>query len=137
MNVSNVNQTSQFQKTERLPKNQLGKDDFLAILSAQLRYQDPLSGGDNTQYIAQLAQFSSLEQMQNLNLNISELVYFQNVQYGSQMVGKSVTVKDGQQQITGVVEKVSMKNGEINIVVNGNPYQLYQVEEISLSEEVV
>lgn len=141
MNVSNVNAATMAQETSRTPKGQLGKDDFLAILAAQLQYQDPLSGGDNTQYIAQLAQFSSLEQMQNLNLSISEMVYFQYVQYGSQLVGKTVTLLDGQQEVRGVVEKVNMQNGDISIVVNGTRYKLHQVDEISIadssSEEVL
>ena len=137
MNVSHVSASTMVQNTERTPKTQLGKDDFLAILAAQLQYQDPLSGGDNTQYVAQLAQFSSLEQMQNLNLSISEMVYFQYIQYGSQLVGKNVTLYDGQQQVKGVVEKVSMQNGDISIMVNGVRYKLHQVEEIGIGEGVL
>lgn len=137
MNVSHVSASTMAQNTERTPKTQLGKDDFLAILAAQLQYQDPLSGGDNTQYVAQLAQFSSLEQMQNLNLSISEMVYFQYIQYGSQLVGKNVTLYDGQQQVKGVVEKVSMQNGDISIMVNGVRYKLHQVEEIGIGEGVL
>lgn len=137
MNVSHVSASTMAQNAERTPKTQLGKDDFLAIMAAQLQYQDPLSGGDNTQYVAQLAQFSSLEQMQNLNLSISEMVYFQYIQYGSQLVGKNVTLYDGQQQIKGVVEKVSMQNGDISIMVNGMRYKLHQVEEIGIGEGVL
>jgi flagellar basal-body rod modification protein FlgD len=137
MSVSKVNPLTTAQEVERTPTKQLDKQAFLSLLAAQLQYQDPLSGGDNTQYIAQMAQFSSLEQMQNLNSSISELVYFQYIQYGSQMVGKNVTINDGEQRIQGVVEKVNMQGGQINIVVNGTQYMLHQVEEISLAEEVL
>ena len=133
MNVSGVGTLYEMQ-AERTPKSQLGND-FLTILAAQLQYQDPLSGGDNTQYVAQLAQFSSLEQMQNLNRSISELVYFQYVQYASQLVGKNITINDGQQLIQGVAEKVNMRNGQITVVVNGISYALHQVEEIGMPGE--
>lgn len=136
MNVTNVVSSSAMaQETNRTPVTQLDKDAFLQILAAQLKYQDPLSGGDNTQYVTQLAQFSTLEQMQNLNTSLSEMLYLQYMQYGSQLVGKSVTLNDGQQEIQGVVEKLSMRNGDVNIIVNGISYKLYQLEEINITEE--
>ncbi len=51
----------------RTPKNNLDKDAFLNLLVTQMKYQDPLNPMDDKQFIAQMAQFSSLEQMQNLN----------------------------------------------------------------------
>ncbi|MCW2277938.1 flagellar hook capping FlgD N-terminal domain-containing protein [Heliophilum fasciatum] len=53
--------------------NNLGKDDFLNLLVTQLRYQDPMNPMDNTQFIAQMAQFSSLEQMKNMTEGLAEL----------------------------------------------------------------
>ena len=50
----------------------LGKDDFLTLLIAQLRNQDPLNPADNTEFVAQLAQFSTLEQMTLMNTNLEQ-----------------------------------------------------------------
>ena len=55
------------QQTEKKAGSSLDKDDFLLLLVTQMQYQDPLEQTDNTEYVAQLAQFSELEQMQNLN----------------------------------------------------------------------
>ena len=53
-------------KKETKGTSELGKDAFLQLLVAQMKYQDPLNPTSDTEYIAQLAQFSQLEQMQNL-----------------------------------------------------------------------
>lgn len=55
------------------PKGTLGKDDFLKLLVTQLRYQDPLSPLDQNQFLAQTAQFTALEQLQNIGRTLDEL----------------------------------------------------------------
>ena len=130
MNVSNIHTLSAAGESARIPQTQLGKNDFLKILAAQLQYQDPLSGGNNTEYIAQLAQFAALEQIQNLNNSITEMMYLQVLQYGSQLVGKTVTINDGIHEFRGVVERINLQNGEISVIVNDSRYKLYQIEEI-------
>ena len=52
----------------------LGKEDFLRLLITQLEYQDPLSPLQNEEFVAELAQFSSLEQMQNVNKNLQDSI---------------------------------------------------------------
>ncbi len=60
-------------ETTRPTTDVLGKDDFLQLLVAQLQHQDPLKPMDSTEFTAQLAQFSSLEQLYNVNDNLGEL----------------------------------------------------------------
>jgi flagellar basal-body rod modification protein FlgD len=60
------------QDVVRDPTRTLGKDDFLRLLTVQLQHQDPLSPVDNEDFIAQLAQFSSLEQLEDINANLKD-----------------------------------------------------------------
>ena len=67
--------------------NILGKDDFLNLLVTQLRHQDPLSPMESAEFTSQLAQFSSLEQMSNVNTNLEVLQLYQASINNSQAVG--------------------------------------------------
>lgn len=76
------------------PKNVLGKDDFLKLLTAQLANQDPLQPVDNQAFIAQLAQFSSLEQMRNISSKLDTLTQAMATSgswNATALVGKTVT----------------------------------------------
>ena len=78
--------------------NVMGKDDFLNLLITQLQNQDPLNPTDSTEFTAQLAQFSSLEQLGNVNENLTELKHFQASINNSQavaLIGKAITAKEG------------------------------------------
>ncbi|RJQ82964.1 MAG: flagellar hook assembly protein FlgD [Desulfobacteraceae bacterium] len=86
----------------------MGKNDFLNLLVAQLQSQDPLNPMDSTAFTAQLAQFSSLEQLQNINASLGSINSSQSVMTNSQAVGfigktimavgNSIEVQDGQSQ---------------------------------------
>lgn len=65
----------------------LGKDDFLKLLVAQLSAQDPLNPMDSTEFTAQLAQFSALEQMTNVNSALQDLIKAQQAMGNSSMIG--------------------------------------------------
>ncbi len=78
------------------PSNQLGKDDFLKLLTAQLQNQDPLQPTDNQAFVAQLAQFSSLEQLQDLGKKLDAMTSGQGSATqlsASSLIGKDVRFK--------------------------------------------
>ena len=90
----------------------MGKNDFLMLLAMQLRYQNPLEPASESDFAAQLAQFSSLEQMQNMNTTL--LAMATNQAYS--LVGKLVYAQQFQNgqivEYYGVVESIFTKNGE-------------------------
>jgi len=99
----------------------LGKDDFLKLLVAQMQNQDPLNPTDNKESIAQLAQFSSLEQMNNIATSLDTLktsltTSFQqsSLTQGAAMIGKWVSGvdTDGKTAMAGTVEAVKWLDGD-------------------------
>ena len=91
----------------RKASNELGKDDFLKILIAQLSNQDPTSPMENTEFIGQMAQFSSLEQMTNMNQEFAKLNSIMVSSQAVNTIGKTVDVNIGDTVTTGVVDAVS------------------------------
>lgn len=97
-------------------KNDLDKDAFLNLLVTQMQHQDPLSPTKNEDFLAQMAQFSSLEQMQNLNKGAS-------ISQGYTLMNKEVfgTVMDPTTNkvnaVTGMVTGVYMQNGKVFLKV--------------------
>src|SRR6056297_2397837 len=71
-------------------KKELGQDAFFKLLITQLQNQDPLKPMEDKEFIAQMAQFSSLEQMNNMNQNFNKLMDVQRVNQNSSLIGKTV-----------------------------------------------
>ena len=123
------------------PDSALGKMDFLQMLVTKLKYQDPLKPISDESFVADMAQFSSLEQMTNLNQtfaqsinslneNIIGLMMMQNTTQAASLIGKTITVSTGTGEIEGQVSIVRFVDGEPKIVVNGQEYGLASVKEI-------
>ncbi len=112
---------------------QLGKDDFLQLLITQLQHQDPTKPMDDKQFIAQMAQFSSLEQMTNLGQEFSKISGIVSRGNALNLLGKQVEILDGEQRIYGEVEAVSgTENPQVK--VNGRYYDYSVVETVNIKE---
>jgi len=112
----------------RVPMKTLGQDDFLKLLVAQLSAQDPLNPQKDTEFIAQMAQFSSLEQARAMEADMSGLRSDQQLLQPSNMIGRTVSLQDSSGAIiNGVVSGLNLQTGTPQIMVNGNPYAMNQL----------
>ncbi len=108
---------------------ELGKDDFLKLLVTQLSHQDPTSPTDNNQFIAQMAQFSSLEQMTNMSTNFDKLSTIMKSSDAMSTVGKVVDVDTGVNISRGTVESVT-RGLNPQVQVNGSYYNLDKIRAV-------
>jgi len=97
--------------SERKAGGDMGKHDFLMLLSAQLQHQDPLNPQSDSDFAAGLAQFSALEQMQNMNATLTQMNSYQ----AYSLIGKFVVAEamvDGKwSEVPGVVDSIFISNG--------------------------
>lgn len=114
---------------KRTPKQQLGKDDFLQLLIAQLTHQDPTSPMEDTQFIGQMAQFSSLEQMTNMNKSFSALTDMLTGFSAVEVVGKKVDLDFGSSQLSGYISAAT-RGPNPEVMVNGNWYEWSAVKTV-------
>ena len=84
---------------------------LLKIILTLITYQDPLKPVDNFQFVSQLAQFSQLQQSQTLNDQITALLTTQSTNQATALLGRTVAVESQGQQITGVVQSISLSTG--------------------------
>ena len=127
--------TRAISSTTGTPDNQRGQlsvQDFLQIMAAEMKNQNPMGsesgGGSKTDYITQLAQFTTLEQMNNMAEGINQL----NMLSQTALIGKQVTVHGEAQDVSGIVEKVKFFNAQVYLQVEGKDYpigNLLEVEE--------
>ena len=128
-----------FSESGALPTQELDKEAFMGLLVAQLQNQDPLDPASSEEFSAQLAQFSSLEQLENLNSNIMTMVLLQQsnallgqLTEGSALIGQSVSWHDPSTGVggSGVVESVKVVDGAAVLNVDGADIALIDVTEV-------
>lgn len=89
----------------------IGIEDFLKILTAQLNNQDPLKPVDNSEFVAQIAQFATLEQSRELNAKIDSLLTVQSSVQSLTLLGRTVDVNDNGINISGKVTALDVSSG--------------------------
>lgn len=104
----------------------LGKDDFLKLFITQLANQDPTSPMDNTEFSAQMAQFSTLEQMTNMNVNFERMNNMLSSSQAVNTLGKTVNIDLGDTSITGTVSGVTYGNNP-QVQVGNMLYDMKQI----------
>ena len=109
----------------RVPEKTMGQDDFLKLLVTQFTNQDPMSPMKDTEYIAQMAQFTTLEQTKSMSSEISKLRTDNQLLQANALLGRTVELQaDKDNRTLGVVSAVEVNAGTPQIVVNGQPYDL-------------
>jgi len=101
--------------------NGMGKDTFMKLLVAQMSNQNPMEPTDDKEMIAQMTQFSTLEQITNMATESTKSATASQMSQAVNLLGRTVTYldTDGNKQ-TGTVDQVSMVNGAPNLTVGGN-----------------
>lgn len=115
-----------------LPTKTLTQDDFLKLLVAKLSSQDPLNPTQDTEFISQMAQFSSLEQSKSMQSDIASLRTEQQITQANSLIGRTVELDTGAGAAAGgTVSAVTMQDGTPLVIVNGQAYGLDQITTIT------
>jgi flagellar basal-body rod modification protein FlgD len=116
-------------ETSKKPNAAMDKNDFLKILITQLSHQDPTQPLGDKEFIAQMAQFSSLEQITNMSEGLSKVADLVSRSQALNLLGNSVDVGDGENMVSGIVDAVTA--GEYpQLLINGKYYDFSQVQKI-------
>lgn len=113
---------------ESVPQTTVDYQSFLKLLVAQMRNQDPTNPMDSTQYVAQLAAFSQVEQSVQINAKLDQMLQASALSQADSLIGRTVTSADG--EVSGVV-------GEVRLISNGIVAVLEGGEEIVMGPGVV
>lgn len=116
------------QTTSRVPQKVLGQSDFLKLLAVQFQVQDPMKPMEDTAFIAQMAQFSSLEQSKTLSADMAAMRSDQQRAVANSYLGHRVTIDAGKgERVTGDVTAIDVSGPAPKLVIGGAAYSLSAV----------
>jgi flagellar basal-body rod modification protein FlgD len=114
----------------------LQMDDFLQLLTSQITNQDPLEPMKDTEFISQMANIASLEQMEQFSKGFSKFADSQHAMLAQGYLGHEVKILDNNKEISGIVESINTnEEGTPEIVVNGNAYSPSSIKEVKLVQK--
>ena len=123
----------------RVPSKTMGQTEFLSLLVTQMRNQDPLKPVSDTEFIAQMAQFTSLEQTKEMSSDVQELRQSYALTQGTNLLGKTVKVATSENEnevfTKGIVTGLEVnKDGDVSLILNNKAYALESV--IAVNSEI-
>lgn len=130
--VVETSSESSLKKAKKSSENGMDKEAFLQLLVAQMKYQDPLEPTSNTEFVSQYAQFSQVEQLQNMSSNME-------LQRASSLVGQQVRIKTTNTSgdtnyVEGKVDYVAYENGKAYVSIEGNKYSIDDLDVVADAE---
>ncbi|MGC8744150.1 MAG: flagellar hook capping FlgD N-terminal domain-containing protein [Verrucomicrobiia bacterium] len=139
MNTNAISQVSGISTpsdtADRIPSKTLTQEDFLKLLVAQLKTQDPLNPMKDTEFIGQMVQFSVLEQNKTMQTTMASMNSAQQIIQANSMLGRIVQVQEEDGTISsGAVSSIVFDQNTPLIMVNGKAYQLNQVLSVEPGE---
>ena len=123
------------QRRETKNQSQLEMQDFLQLLTSQITNQDPLEPMKDTEFISQMANIASLEQMQQFTDGFSNFAQSHNSMLAHSFLGKLVSVDEKGEKVTGVVKSVETnEDGSDMLLIDGKHYSPESVVKVSLED---
>ena len=108
--------------------SQVGQDQFLKLMVAQLKSQDPIEPIKDQEFLGQLAQFSTLSGIEKLNANFSDMLSLQQITQGSNLIGRQVVYKDADGKTTqGTVQGFAVNQGRVELQIGNDAVVLDKV----------
>mgnify|MGYP002625127938 CR=1 FL=1 len=115
-------------KTDSGSKSDLDKDAFLQLLVTQMKYQDPMNPGDSTEYMSQLAQYSSLEATMNISDSLDKSSGLNLV--GQYVIMNTTDSSGNANMVSGLVQYATVKNGEVMLSINDTYYPASDLDSV-------
>ena len=111
-------------------------DDFLQLLTSQISNQDPLEPMKDTEFISQMANIASLEQMQQFSKGFEMFASSHKDMVAQAYLGRAVEIKSGSEELSGIVNAVERsEDGKISVLVNNKAYDPNEIVKVSLPSE--